>query len=149
MKNLINTTLNDIIIEDLGITVAANSTYEINPIEYPMWARSSDVLIHIESGELIGNDGIRNLPIYLASMMLKHDIAENIGFNNTTNSFVATNVQSAIEEISILNDNNFSYRRIASGKIITIPEEQQMTVYQEIAIGTHAELVIRGELVIR
>lgn len=42
---------------------------------------------------------------------------------------------------------NFSYRRVASGIVLTIPEEQQMIISQEIFIEDTAELEIFGELV--
>lgn len=147
MKKLVNTSIDDIIINDMGITIFASSEYTINSNEYPLWANSSDVLVYIDDGRIRGNDGIRNLPPYLTAMMLRHDIAENIGFDNSTNGFIAQNTQAAIEEIRSFK--NFSYRRIPSGRIVMIPEEQQMTVYQELKIDQDAELVVYGEVVIK
>lgn len=43
---------------------------------------------------------------------------------------------------------NFSYRRVPSGLTVTIPDEQQMIVSQEIFIEANAELEILGEVVV-
>jgi|WetSurMetagenome_2_1015567.scaffolds.fasta_scaffold17540_3 hypothetical protein len=147
-KLLKNTTLSDIFITDCGVNLPALSTYEIDPNNYAKWAASVDVISPILANSVVGNDAIRDFPSYLTIMMLRHDAAENLGFNNTTNDFVSTNVQAAIEEIRF-NGGHFSYRRIPSGKIIIIPEEQQMWVYQELKCDPNSELVIRGEVVIK
>lgn len=51
-----------------------------------------------------------------------------------------------INELDLVNPDNFSFETIADGKNVRIPTNQQMLVYEEITIdGT---LVIDGELII-
>lgn len=147
MKLLKNTTISDIFITDTGTNLPASSTYEIDPTNYPIWAASSDVLPEIDAGNLVGNDGVLDLSALLTKFMLQSDVAVHVGFNNATNGFVSTNVQAAIEEIRTAG--HFSYRRILASKRVTIPEDEQMTVYQDFKIDSGGEIVIYGEIVIR
>lgn len=73
-------------------------------------------------------------------------------FDNTSNGFVSTEVQSAIEEINgnPLNPQvyTYSWRRVLAGAKVRVPEEQQMLVYQDMEIEDTGELIIEGEVVI-
>jgi hypothetical protein len=56
-KILKNTTGSTIAINDVGISISANSSYTIPPQDYLLWSASSNVIAPIGSLEIIVNDG--------------------------------------------------------------------------------------------
>lgn len=75
--------------------------------------------------------------------------ADRVFFDNTGTGLVATNVHEAIIEAQTgsTTPDNFSYREVTN-KIVTIKEDQQMSVFQEITLGNSGNLVVEGELVL-
>jgi hypothetical protein len=73
-------------------------------------------------------------------------VAESTPFDTTNNGFSSQNVQNAIEEV-LDRSTNFSYNNVVLGKTITVPEHQQMRVYQELSV--RGELKIYGEVIIK
>ncbi len=73
-------------------------------------------------------------------------VAESVPFDNSTNGFIATDVQTAIEEAKNTSGGtslpNFSYNNVVGE--ITIPVNQQMIVKKRIKITDR--LIIRGQL---
>jgi len=143
MKILKNTTLVDIELRQIGQTIPAESQSTINIEDYIILA-SNDSVAEIDplivSGDIIINDGTNDLNVIIGKAYIRYpDDAENILFDNASNGFISKTVQTAIEETmdAALTD-QFSYHRIPSGKIITIPTNQQMTV--------HGIFTINGQL---
>jgi hypothetical protein len=63
-KILINNQVSDILIDDVGVTVAASSSYVIPPQNYPLFAASSDVIRLLSFPDsLILNDGGNDITI--------------------------------------------------------------------------------------
>jgi hypothetical protein len=50
--------------------------------------------------------------------------------------------------ITVPSGSNFSYREVLAATSVTIPSEQQMLTYQELAIQDTGELIIEGELIL-
>lgn len=61
-KYLINSTSGDIFISDTGITIEADSTYEIPPQDWSLWAVSLGIVENVVSGNLKVSDGENILP---------------------------------------------------------------------------------------
>ena len=62
-KILVNNQTSDVEVGDTGITVTSNSTYTIPPADYALWAASNDIVTLVGSGQLLVNDGNRDLEI--------------------------------------------------------------------------------------
>jgi hypothetical protein len=76
-------------------------------------------------------------------------IASSVPFDNSSNGFTSTDVQSAIEEAGIgtgIGAEEFSHSSIDNDLIIK--NKRQMLVYQEIEIEAGKNLDILGELVL-
>lgn len=58
-----NTTLSDINISDVGVTVFASSQYTIPANDYLLWASSDDIVTYVGSGDIVINDGTEDLGI--------------------------------------------------------------------------------------
>jgi hypothetical protein len=56
-KILVNNLGSDVILDDVGVTVAGSSSYTIPPQDYPQFAASSDTIIALSNLSLILNDG--------------------------------------------------------------------------------------------
>ena len=61
-KILVNNNGFDVTIPDVGVTVAASSSYTIPPQDYATFAASSDVITRLADLELILNDGGVDIP---------------------------------------------------------------------------------------
>lgn len=74
-------------------------------------------------------------------------VAQSVPFDNASNGLVATEVQSAIEEVlAISNFSDFSWNRV--DRNVTIMANRQMLCYQEVEVLGTNEIDIVGELVI-
>ena len=62
-KLIINPNAADYFINDLGLNISANSTFTIQPSDYPDHAQSSDIVTAINTGKVIINNGVANLSI--------------------------------------------------------------------------------------
>ena len=60
-KIIKNTTGSAIPVADVGLSIPANSSYTINPYEFPLWSASINVDTFISSGSLVVNDGYDDL----------------------------------------------------------------------------------------
>lgn len=60
-KILINNSFSGVVLTDVGVTVAANSSYTIPPQDYPQFAASSDVIVAISNLYLTLNDGSNDI----------------------------------------------------------------------------------------
>ena len=69
-KILKNTTISDIIIGDTGITIPTSAQYTIPHQDYLLWAASSEIISFINSGDIIVNDGVKDLPVNLGLALL-------------------------------------------------------------------------------
>lgn len=74
------------------------------------------------------------------------DVAKSVPFDNSTNGFVADNVQEAIEELNAVasSDVNFSFHTIATGSTILIPSNQEMILVDSLTV--EGELRVDGVL---
>lgn len=99
-KILKNTTASAILISDTGVSIPASpGTYTIQIMDYLLWAASADVVTQITSGALIVNDGTSDLSVTDGIAYIAYpDHAKGVRFDNSTNGFVAQEVQTAIEE---------------------------------------------------
>ena len=97
-----NTTQSSYEIPDTGILIAASSQYTIPPVDYLLWAESSDTQTGINSGDLVINNGFVDLSIARGLDYIKYpDNAFSTSFlpdSERGNSFISNNVQEAIEE---------------------------------------------------
>lgn len=102
MKILKNTTLSDIELLELGVTVPASGQYEVGTSDYLILAQSnsiSELTSLINSGDIIVNDGTDDLSIEDALEYIKYpDFAKAIRFDNSSNNFTSDDTQDAIEE---------------------------------------------------
>ena len=101
MKKLKNTTQAAIEIEDVGFfSIPAQSERVIDPAHYLKWARSTDVVPFIDSGDIVVNDGIDDLPIQEAKDFISHDHKANaIRFDPTNTSFSDKTLQKTTENL--------------------------------------------------
>ena len=58
-----NITLSPITLSDVGVTIPASDQYTIPPVDYLLWAESSDTVTNVGSGDLVINDGSVDLNI--------------------------------------------------------------------------------------
>ena len=101
-KILKNTTALPIFVLDTGTMLPALSSYTISPRNYDLWSASSDVDTYISSGAVVVSTGTRDLVAALGLAHIHDRLAETEKFDNTSNGFVSTNTQSAIEEVRYL-----------------------------------------------
>jgi microcystin-dependent protein len=103
-KYLKNTTVADIFIGDTGINLTASSTYTVPARDYLLWANSSNISAYLVSGDVVVNDGIRDLSATVGAAFIKYpDKAENIYFASppdAVNVLTARTVQAAIEQVN-------------------------------------------------
>ena len=103
-KILKNVTGSDISILDTGTTIAANSQYTISEQSYLLWAASANIVAHVNSGNIVVNDGINDITNTARALnFIKYpDTAFNARFLSEperSNGFASKNIQEAIEEI--------------------------------------------------
>ena len=65
-KILVNITSSDIEIHDTGVTIAADSSYEVVCQDWDLWSASRNVVEALVGGNLVLNDGEDNLPLRYA-----------------------------------------------------------------------------------
>jgi hypothetical protein len=149
-KILINTTLFPVSITDVGITVAASSSYIIPPQDYSFWAASSNIITEIGNGTIIVNDGLIDLTIDEAIAFLSlSETAKGIRFDPSGSSLTAKNLEDAVKQVTTVSGgDSFFWRNIPSGLTVVVPENKQMLVYQELEISSSGELDNLGELVV-
>ena len=109
MKILKNTTLTDILLDKLGMTILASSSVTISPKEYLLLSTVevlNELYTFIDSGDIVVNNGVEDLTISIGKDFLKYpDNALNITFNPDairSNGLYTTTVQEAIEEVKSL-----------------------------------------------
>jgi hypothetical protein len=123
IKILKNTTAENIYLINMEIPALG----QLN-IEHTMWSKliqNGVVFNLINSGAIVVNNGSTDLSIIAAIHHIYLFQEENEGLKH------------------------FSYRRILTGSSIIVPEEQQMTLYQDMKIDSGGEILIFGEVVIR
>lgn len=102
VKILKNNTASPVSVKDVGVTIAASSSYTIPQQDYLLWAASSNVLTLISAGTIIVNDGLRDLSSLYGAYFIKYpDEAFHLRFLSGTdraNGFVSKTCQEAIEE---------------------------------------------------
>lgn len=98
----------DIIISETGVTLLAGQSYTIDPTNYLYWAKPetiSELTANINSGNIVVNDGLRDLSVSEGLRHLKYaDEAFNQRFLSNpdrNNGFTSRNTQEAIEEAKI------------------------------------------------
>jgi hypothetical protein len=70
---VINTTSSDIFLQDVGAIIPANNTFTVDPVQYPYWANSTDIVNYVINNILIINDGDSNLPNRVGLGLLQND----------------------------------------------------------------------------
>jgi hypothetical protein len=102
IKILKNTTLSIIELNVLGLQIPASSQITIQTQDYSILGSSDSVTeltTYINSGDIVVNDGTDDLSISEGLAYVKlAEIAKSIRFDNSTNGFSSSEVQSAIEE---------------------------------------------------
>lgn len=80
-KILRNDTVSDIVIDDTGVTIqpGVGNQYTIPPVDYLLWAESSDVITKIGAGNLVVNDGSSDLSISDGTDLIKGIFPKTIG----------------------------------------------------------------------
>jgi hypothetical protein len=89
VKILNNTTTFDIFITDMGTLIPSLTAYSIPTSDYLKWAESNDIVIYINNGSIVVNNGSANLPIVDALAIIQASIGVNaryvvqIGYSGT------------------------------------------------------------------
>ncbi len=123
MKILKNTTLTDIDLLYLGMTIPASGQREIETTDYDSLSSSdsiTEITTQINSGDIVVNNGNRDLNATEALIYITlNEEADKLLFDNTSNSFTATNVQDAIEEASTGGNSTFPFTGMDCGCVDT------------------------------
>lgn len=126
MKTIRNTTGSDIDVTDVGVTIAAGSTYTIVPVDFPLWAASVSVDSPITSGSLVVNDGYDDLQ---SQAGLYHIHEEGI---NRSSAFASTaSVQNTANITTTLTAASrilYIYTGTVSGQIVKLPSALTLPV---------------------
>lgn len=83
-KILKNNTMSDILINDVGITLQASSSYTIQASESNIWADSEDVINELSSGDITLNDGLLDLSLSDAINHLRGYTSKLVTLSSTT-----------------------------------------------------------------
>jgi hypothetical protein len=75
----------------------------------------------------------------------RSSVARSVPFDNTTNGFLSTDVQSAIEES--VETIGAGYNKVSIGKVYLIPVNVDHFVYKSCKI--EGQYVVRGRLIVR
>jgi len=104
-KILKNTTNSDIFVSDTGILIAANSSYDTQPTDALLWAASDELIIHLGSGDLLGNDGTKDLTPAEATKIFQGLYPSSVGIDGvtTTNGGLDVNATVTIEPFKVNN----------------------------------------------
>lgn len=101
-----NVTVSDINLLQLGVTIFASGQYEVQAGDLTiLYTDESETELqgYINSGDIVVNDGSRDLSITEALTYIKFpDQAKNILFDNSSNGFSSIEIQSAIEEAKLI-----------------------------------------------
>lgn len=120
MKTLNNTTASDVFVTDVGTNIPASSSYVIPFHEYAAWADSANIVTLINAGTITVTTEVRLLPTTALMVSCVQDlegIAENLYFDNSTNGFVSTEVQAAIEEAKSTGGSNYLFGDGSDGNV--------------------------------
>lgn len=105
MKILKNTTISDIELKAIGLTIPASGQITVNQQDYLLLASDdsiTEITVHINSGDIVINDGVTDLVAARAIDYASYpDTAFGVRFKSDperVNGFVSKNVQEAIEE---------------------------------------------------
>ena len=91
MKKIIkNITSSGILVQDTGVYIDANSSYEIDNQTYLLWAASQSVIPLIQSGDIIINNGNSDLSVLEAIRFLEYPDRITVKENSTTVTRVTT-----------------------------------------------------------
>jgi len=92
-KIIKNTTASDIVLSDTGVTILANSQITIPPVDYLLWAESSNVVTHVGSEDLVVNDGSYDLSISDGIDLIKGLYTKSVQLTdgNTSITFIDDN----------------------------------------------------------
>ena len=100
MKILKNTTANPIFVEDTGITIPANSSYEIYPADDTIWAASSNVIPYVGTGALVGNDGTYDLTQSQTMQMLQGLFPSKIMIAGSNTNVTVGNIEEWLKVVA-------------------------------------------------
>lgn len=96
-----NVTLSTILINDVGISIPASSSYTIQVMDRLLWQASIDVATQISAGNIVVNDGSIDLPISEGIAYISNP-QNALGERFNYAGFAAKNVQAAIVEASTM-----------------------------------------------
>lgn len=126
-KILKNQTGSAILISDTGVSIPASpSTYTVVPMDYPLWAASSDIITYIGNGSIIVNDGSFDLS--------KADSVAAIQGNFKQTDFIS----------DLKNNNRLKVETIQTGGTnIQVSSDDQTSGYlEQKVIGTTNKIVV-------
>ena len=76
MKKIMrNTTLSDVVLNDVGITLFPGQEYSIPPQDWPLWAASNDIVENLVGKRVVLNDGSYDLSVRYAIGILQDNQA--------------------------------------------------------------------------
>lgn len=114
-KILKNNTSSDILINDTGVSVLANSSYTIPEQDYILWAASVNVQSYLDSSDLIANDGTSDLSPTEGSRFLKYPDRITIQKDDIAIKNFVTDINFTGNVTVISNDNGKTTIDIISG----------------------------------
>jgi hypothetical protein len=133
-KSIRNTTPYDIVLNDVGQTIIANSTYELAPNDYLLWSASLEVeplvldgsfIVMFISTDLSAEDGLA----YLRTG--QEELSRTAKYDNAASGLVATNAQDAIDELALR-----SYSSGVTATFITDVGTQPLQLLRVIDVNT-------------
>lgn len=104
-----NTTGSDIEIKDTGNTIPASGQITLNASEFILFAESTDIDPHIDSGDIVINDGTIDLPIAEAKVYIKMDCSEGECPDHRMVGVVYAAGTTDIISVEYLATNNFDF----------------------------------------
>ncbi len=129
IKILKNVTGSPITLADVGITIPALSQYTIDPVEYGLFARSTDTIGKLSSGDIVMNNGTDDLPPLEGIAWLQGDLIFNSGAKEYTisNVVVTTNYAHTLQteckafQLKATNKSVLTIKKSIGGSPYTIP----------------------------
>jgi hypothetical protein len=131
--------------------IANGDSYNVPTIYWADGYSSTELQALIASGDVVVNDGISDLSISDALELLtrwQRDEASDIPFDNTSSMLdnSPTNVQEALEQITLESKEFAGWYNINSGQVLTVPVNRQMRINGSITLT--GILLINGNVVI-
>ncbi len=136
IKILKNTTGSPITLADVGITIPALSQYTIDPVEYGLFARSTDTIGQLSSADIVMNNGTVDLVPLEGIAWLQGDLLLNNGAKEykISNPSITTNYvytcEAASKRLLIKAQNKavLTVKKTIGGAVYTIPANCEFSI---------------------